>query len=136
MNILHRLWRQEQYYTAFLGGFAAMPLVSGIIKRFIRFIRNKYNIPNGRQNLSAVRFSIPIFVARGILDAPSEAIPCRFFPQACAKDVAHYGCNTQKPCQFNELSEFFPSRQRTVLCHYMPMQFISLALFCQHSSVS
>jgi hypothetical protein len=43
MNILHRLWRQEQYYTAFLGGFAAMPLTSGIIKRLIRFIRNKYN---------------------------------------------------------------------------------------------
>ncbi|MBP3412978.1 MAG: hypothetical protein J6K89_06920, partial [Oscillospiraceae bacterium] len=42
MNILHRLWRQEQYYTAFLGGFAAMPLTSGIIKRLIRFIRNKY----------------------------------------------------------------------------------------------
>ena len=33
-------------------------------------------------------------VARGILDAPSEAIPCRFFPQVCAKDVARYGCNT------------------------------------------
>ncbi|MBP3413350.1 MAG: hypothetical protein J6K89_08850 [Oscillospiraceae bacterium] len=45
MKILHRLWRQEQYYTAFLGGFAAMPLTSGIIKRFIRFIRNKYKIP-------------------------------------------------------------------------------------------
>jgi hypothetical protein len=44
MNILHRLWRQEQYYTAFLGGFAAMPLTSGIIKRFIRFIRNKYKV--------------------------------------------------------------------------------------------
>ena len=43
MNILHRLWRQEQYYTAFLGGFAAMPLTSGIIKRLIRFIRNKYD---------------------------------------------------------------------------------------------
>jgi len=42
MNILHRLWRQEQYYTAFLGGFAAMPLTSGIIKRLIRFIRNKH----------------------------------------------------------------------------------------------
>jgi len=38
MNILHRLWRQEQYYTAFLGGSAAMPLVSGIIKRLTRFI--------------------------------------------------------------------------------------------------
>ncbi|MBP3412209.1 MAG: hypothetical protein J6K89_03025 [Oscillospiraceae bacterium] len=42
MNILHRLWRQEQYYRLFLGGFAAMPLTSGIIKRFIRFIRYKY----------------------------------------------------------------------------------------------
>jgi len=42
MNILHRLWRQKQYCTAFLGGFAAMPLISGIIKRSIRFIRNKY----------------------------------------------------------------------------------------------
>jgi len=42
MNILHRLWQQEQYYTAFLGGFAAMPLISGIIKRLNRFIRNKY----------------------------------------------------------------------------------------------
>ncbi|MBP3412961.1 MAG: hypothetical protein J6K89_06835, partial [Oscillospiraceae bacterium] len=42
MNILHRLWRQEQYYRLFLGGFAAMPLTSGIIKRLIRFIRNKY----------------------------------------------------------------------------------------------
>ncbi|MBP3412515.1 MAG: hypothetical protein J6K89_04580 [Oscillospiraceae bacterium] len=42
MNILHRLRRQEQYYRLFLGGFAAMPLTSGIIKRFIRFIRNKY----------------------------------------------------------------------------------------------
>jgi hypothetical protein len=42
MNILLSLRRQEQYYTAFLGGFAAMPLTSGIIKRFIRFIRNKY----------------------------------------------------------------------------------------------
>ena len=42
MNILHRLWRQEQYYTAFLGGFAAMPLTGGIIKRLIRFVRNKY----------------------------------------------------------------------------------------------
>ncbi|MBP3413296.1 MAG: hypothetical protein J6K89_08550 [Oscillospiraceae bacterium] len=37
MNILHHLWRQEQYYTAFLGGFAAMPLTSSIIKRLIRF---------------------------------------------------------------------------------------------------
>ncbi|MBP3412016.1 MAG: hypothetical protein J6K89_02030 [Oscillospiraceae bacterium] len=44
MNILHRLWRQEQYYRLFLGGFAAMPLTSGIIKRFIRFIRNKYEL--------------------------------------------------------------------------------------------
>ena len=44
MNILHRLWQQEQYYTAFLGGFAAMPLTSGIIKRLIRFIRNKYRL--------------------------------------------------------------------------------------------
>ncbi|MBP3412070.1 MAG: hypothetical protein J6K89_02315 [Oscillospiraceae bacterium] len=42
MNILHRLWRQEQYYRLFLGGFAAMPLTRGIIKRLIRFIRNKY----------------------------------------------------------------------------------------------
>ncbi|MBP3412602.1 MAG: hypothetical protein J6K89_05015 [Oscillospiraceae bacterium] len=42
MNILHRLWRQEQYYRLFHGGFAAMPLTSGIIKRLIRFIRNKY----------------------------------------------------------------------------------------------
>ena len=33
---------QKQYYTAFLGGKAAMPLISGIIKRSIRFIRNKY----------------------------------------------------------------------------------------------
>ena len=41
MKILLSLRRQEQYYTAFLGGFAAMPLTSGIIKRFIRFIRNK-----------------------------------------------------------------------------------------------
>jgi len=39
MNILHRLWRQEQYYTAFLGGSAAVPLVSGMIKRLTRFIR-------------------------------------------------------------------------------------------------
>ena len=44
MNILLSLRRQEQYYTAFLGGFAAMPLTSGIIKRLIRFIRNKYKI--------------------------------------------------------------------------------------------
>ncbi|MBE6985602.1 MAG: hypothetical protein E7434_08370 [Ruminococcaceae bacterium] len=43
-GILRRLWRQKQYYTAFLGGFAAMPLISGIIKRSIRFIRNKYQI--------------------------------------------------------------------------------------------
>ena len=42
MNILHRLRRQKQYYTAFLGGFATVPLMSGIIKRSIRFIRNKY----------------------------------------------------------------------------------------------
>jgi hypothetical protein len=42
MYILHRLWRQEQYYTAFLGGVAAEPLLSGSIKRFNRFIRNKY----------------------------------------------------------------------------------------------
>ena len=42
MNILHRRRRQEQYCTAFLGGFAAMPLTSGIIKRLIRFIRNKF----------------------------------------------------------------------------------------------
>ena len=47
MNILHRLWRQEQYYRLFLGGFAAMPLTSGIIKRLIRFIRNKYNNDKG-----------------------------------------------------------------------------------------
>jgi hypothetical protein len=45
MNILLSLRRQEQYYTAFLGGFAAMPLTSGIIKRLIRFIRNKYKSP-------------------------------------------------------------------------------------------
>jgi len=44
MNILHRPWRQEQYYRLFLGGFAAMPLTSGIIKRLIRFIRNKYKM--------------------------------------------------------------------------------------------
>ncbi|MBP3413433.1 MAG: hypothetical protein J6K89_09270 [Oscillospiraceae bacterium] len=37
MNILHRLWRQEQYYRLFLGGFADMPLTGGIIKRLIRF---------------------------------------------------------------------------------------------------
>ena len=43
MKILLSLRRQEQYYTAFLGGFAAMPLTGGIIKRFIRFIRNKGN---------------------------------------------------------------------------------------------
>jgi len=42
MNILLSLRRQEQYYRLFLGGFAAMPLTSGIIKRLIRFIRNKY----------------------------------------------------------------------------------------------
>jgi len=42
MNILLSLRRQEQYYRLFLGGFAAMPLTSCIIKRFIRFIRNKY----------------------------------------------------------------------------------------------
>ena len=42
INILHRLRRKKQYYTAFLGGHAAMPLISGIIKRSIRFIRNKY----------------------------------------------------------------------------------------------
>ncbi|MBP3412703.1 MAG: hypothetical protein J6K89_05525 [Oscillospiraceae bacterium] len=42
MNILHRLWRQEQYYRLFLGGFASMPLTGGIIKRLIRFIGNKY----------------------------------------------------------------------------------------------
>jgi len=41
-GILRRLWRQKQYYTAFLGGFAAMPLICGIIKRSIRFIGNKY----------------------------------------------------------------------------------------------
>ncbi len=43
MNILLSLRRQEQYYRLFLGGFAAMPLTIGIIKRLIRFIRNKYN---------------------------------------------------------------------------------------------
>ena len=43
MNILLSLRRQEQYYRLFLGGFAAMPLTGGIIKRLIRFIRNKYN---------------------------------------------------------------------------------------------
>ena len=43
INILCRLRRKKQYYTAFLGGKAAMPLISGIIKRSIRFIRNKYN---------------------------------------------------------------------------------------------
>ena len=43
INILHRLRRKKQYYTAFRGGLAAMPLISGIIKRSIRFIRNKYN---------------------------------------------------------------------------------------------
>ena len=42
INILHRLRRKKQYYTAFRGGLAAMPLISGIIKRSIRFIRNKY----------------------------------------------------------------------------------------------
>jgi len=44
MNILLSLRRQEQYYRLFLGGFAAMPLTSGIIKRLIRFIRNKYKL--------------------------------------------------------------------------------------------
>ena len=48
MNILLSLRRQEQYYTAFLGGFAAMPLTSGIIKRLIRFIRNKYKTVSDR----------------------------------------------------------------------------------------
>ena len=42
MNILLSLRRQEQYYRLFLGGFAAMALTVGIIKRFIRFIGNKY----------------------------------------------------------------------------------------------
>ncbi|MBE6984342.1 MAG: hypothetical protein E7434_01775 [Ruminococcaceae bacterium] len=46
-GILRRLWRKKQYYTAFLGGFAAMPLISGIIKRIDRFIRNKYKIFSG-----------------------------------------------------------------------------------------
>ena len=55
MNILHRLRRQEQYYRLFLGGFAAMPLTVGIIKRFIRFIRNKYKL----RSLLAVAF-LPI----------------------------------------------------------------------------
>ena len=41
-----------EYYTAFLGGFAAMPLTSGIIKRLIRFIRNKYD--NSRNCNSAI----------------------------------------------------------------------------------
>ncbi len=45
INILHRLRRKKQYYRLFLGGFAAMPLTSGIIKRLIRFIRNKYKNP-------------------------------------------------------------------------------------------
>ena len=46
MNILLSLRRQEQYYRLFLGGFAAMPLISGIVKRLNRFIRNKYKINN------------------------------------------------------------------------------------------
>ena len=47
INILRRLRRKKQYYTAFLGGKAAMPLISGIIKRSIRFIRrNKYYLSN------------------------------------------------------------------------------------------
>ena len=46
MNILLSLWWQEQYYRLFLGGFAAMPLTVGIIKRLIRFIRNKYKVYN------------------------------------------------------------------------------------------
>jgi hypothetical protein len=48
INILHRLRRKKQYYTAFRGGLAAMPLISGIIKRSIRFIRNKYKRSPGR----------------------------------------------------------------------------------------
>ena len=48
INILHRLRRKKQYYTAFRGGFAAMPLTSGIIKRLIRFIRNKYKTVSDR----------------------------------------------------------------------------------------
>ena len=55
MNILLSLRRQEQYYRLFLGGFAAMPLTVGIIKRFIRFIRNKYKIQNGRLGIHMIK---------------------------------------------------------------------------------
>ena len=84
MNILLSLRRQEQYYRLFLGGFAAMPLTSGIIKRLIRFIRNKYQ--NG-------------FISR--FDRVADFIHCVFSTEY--KDIRWKGArflrqNRKNPC--------------------------------------
>ncbi len=78
MNILHRLWRKKQYYTAFLGGHAAMPLISGIIKRSNRFIRNKYNRKNFGQRTSILRPKFFCFLL------PKELKEC--FPTVFLRD--------------------------------------------------
>ncbi|MBQ2446758.1 MAG: hypothetical protein II272_09995, partial [Oscillospiraceae bacterium] len=65
INILHRLRRKKQYYTAFRGGLAAMPLISGIIKRSIRFIRNKYKVCKPIKTADKAVFTGPHSIAVG-----------------------------------------------------------------------